>query len=137
MQEFSIPAIVHEPYEDNVINDPILESEIPEIQTQELRRSTRERRNVILDDYVTFLLEHEDNGMLEDDPINFQQAVRSSNSQKWIDAMNEEFKSMQDNKVWDLTTLLEGAKPIGCKWIFKIRAEQKYTKRFNYTNTIR
>ena len=53
--------------------------------------------------------------MVEDDPINFHQAMQSSNSQKWIDAMNEEYKSMQDNKVWELVPLLEGAKPIGCK----------------------
>ena len=25
---------------------------------------------------------------MEDDPINFRQAIESSNSQKWIDAMN-------------------------------------------------
>jgi hypothetical protein len=37
-----------------------------------LRRSTRERRNAISDDYIVFLQEHEDdNGMIEDDPINF------------------------------------------------------------------
>ena len=56
--------------------------------------------------------------MVEDDPINFHQAMQSSNSQKWINAMNEEYKSMQDNKVWELVPLPEDAKPIGCKWIF-------------------
>ena len=39
---------------------------------------------------------------MEDDPINFRQTIESSNSQKWIDAMNEEMKSMKDNDVWDL-----------------------------------
>ena len=59
--------------------------------------------------------------MMEDDPINFHQAIESSDSQKWIDAMNEEYKSMKDNDVWDLVPLPEGAKPIGCKWIFKTK----------------
>ena len=45
--------------------------------------------------------------MVEDDPINFHQAKQSTNSQKWIDAMNEKFKSMKDNNVWDLIPLLE------------------------------
>ena len=68
-----------------------------------LRRSTRERRSAISDDYVVFLQEHEvDIGVVEDDPINFRQAIESSNSQKWIDVMNEEMKSMKDNDVWDL-----------------------------------
>ena len=91
-----------------------------------LRRSTRERRSAISDDYVVFLQEHEvDIGVVEDDPINFRQAIESSNSQKWIDAMNEEMKSMKENDVWDLVPLLKGAKPIGCKWIFKTKKDSK------------
>ena len=91
-----------------------------------LRRFTRERRSAISDDYVVFLQEHEVHiSVVEDDPINFNQAIESSNSQKCIDAMNEEMKSMKDNDVWDLVPLFEGAKPIGCKWIFKPRRIQK------------
>ena len=51
--------------------------------------------------------------MMEDDPINFHQAIQSSNCQKWTDAINEEYKSMQDNDVWDLVPSPKGAKPIG------------------------
>lgn len=42
--------------------------------------------------------------------------MQNSNSQKWIDAMNDEIKSMKENDVWDLIPLLEGTKPISCKW---------------------
>ena len=91
-----------------------------------LRRSTKETISAISDDYVVFLQEHEvDIGVVEDDPINFRQAIESSNSQKWIGAMNEEMKSMKDNDVWDLVPLLEGAKSIGCKWIFKTKKDSK------------
>ncbi|RDY08242.1 hypothetical protein CR513_07553, partial [Mucuna pruriens] len=41
----------------------------------------------------------DDIGLTEDDPINFYQVMQSSNSQKWIDAMKDEMKSMQDNVV--------------------------------------
>ena len=34
-------------------------------------------------------------------------------------------KSMKDNDVWDLVSLLEGVKPIGCKWIFKTKRNLK------------
>nr|KYP39888.1 Retrovirus-related Pol polyprotein from transposon TNT 1-94 [Cajanus cajan] len=51
--------------------------------------------------------------------------MHSSNSQKWIDAMKDEMKYMQDNDVWDLVELLEGVKPIGCKWIFKTKRDSK------------
>ena len=76
--------------------------------------------SAISSDYVVYLQKHEfDVGMLENDPINFQQAMKDSNSHKWIDAMNEEIKSMADNDVWDIVPLPKGARPIGCKWIFK------------------
>ena len=32
---------------------------------------------------------------------------------------------MKDNDVWDLVPLLEGVKPIGCKWIFKTKRDSK------------
>ena len=89
-----------------------------------LRRSTRERKNAISDDYVVFINEVEENvGMTEDDPVNFHQAMQDSRSDKWIEAMNEEYKSMQDNSVWELIPLPEGKKPIGCKWIFKTKRD--------------
>ena len=62
---------------------------------------------------------------MEDDPINFRQALESSKSHEWIDAMNEEVKSMKDNDVWDLVPFPEGVKPIGCKWIFKTKRDSK------------
>ena len=69
-----------------------------------------------------FLKEHEENeGKIGDDPINPHQAMQSSNLEKWIKAMNEEYKSMQDNKVWELVPLPEGVKPIGYKCIFKTK----------------
>ena len=51
--------------------------------------------------------------------------MQDSNSENWIEAMNEEYKSMQDNKVWELVPLPEGVKPIGCKWIFKTKRDSK------------
>lgn len=39
--------------------------------------------------------------------------------------MDEEIKSMYDNKVWDIVPLPEGVKPIGCKWIFKTKKDSE------------
>ena len=62
---------------------------------------------------------------MEDDPINFHQAKQNYDYQKWIDAMNDEIKSMKANDVYDLVKLPEGAKLIGCKWIFKTKRDSK------------
>ncbi|XP_071916233.1 uncharacterized protein [Coffea arabica] len=107
-----IPELDH----DITNQDNVEEQTLPFQEPVPLRRSIRERRSAVPNDYIIFLQEHEDDsGLMEDDPINFRQAMKSSNSQKWIDVMNEEIKSMKDNDVWDLVPLPEGAKPIGCK----------------------
>lgn len=63
-----------------------------------LWRSSREMINSIPDDYIVFLQEHEENnGMMEVDQINFRQAMQDSNLEKWIEAMKEKYKSMQEN----------------------------------------
>ncbi|RDX64379.1 hypothetical protein CR513_57076, partial [Mucuna pruriens] len=112
---------------------------VAERQNQTLKDMMRKRRHAIPNDYIVFLQEYEDDiGLIKDDPINFCQAMQSSNSQKWIDAMKDELKYMQDNDVWDLIELLEGVKPIGCKWIFKTKKDSKglphETKRFLMKN---
>jgi len=69
--------------------------QIPMEQPQQvpLWPSIRERKNAIPNDYIVFLQEHNGyNGMMEDDPINFYQAMKNINSKKWIEAMNEEYK---------------------------------------------
>ena len=94
------------------------------LRTCSLRRSTGERRKENLNDFIIFLQEHEENcGILEDDPINFRKAIESSSPNQWIDVMNEEYKSIQDNKVWKLIPLLECVRPIECKWISKTKRD--------------
>jgi Reverse transcriptase (RNA-dependent DNA polymerase) len=39
--------------------------------------------------------------------------------------MDEEIKSIYDNKVWDIVPLPEGVKPIGCKWIFQTKNDSE------------
>ena len=85
---------------------PIHEKEQQQPQLEvPLRGSTKERRTTILDYYIVYLQEHEFGMGLEDDPISFSQAKQSVNSQKWIKAMKDEMKSMEDNDVWDFVKL--------------------------------
>jgi hypothetical protein len=60
-----------------------------------------------------------------DDPNSFKEAMGSEHSHKWIEAMEEELKSMSTNKVWDLVEISEGAKTVGCKWVYKTKYDSK------------
>ena len=51
---------------------------------------------------------------MEGDPTWFEEALRSSHSSEWLDAMKDEMKSMSTNDVWDLEEIPKGAKTVGC-----------------------
>ena len=57
----------------------------------------------------------------EAEPKTYQEAINCKESQKWIQAMKEEIKSLSKNNTWKLTLRPEKCKVIGCKWIFKIK----------------
>jgi hypothetical protein len=59
------------------------------------------------------------------DLVSFLQAIEGNNSVKWIDAMNDELKSMDQNKVWDIVELPGGYKTVGCKLVFKTKRYSK------------
>jgi hypothetical protein len=52
---------------------------------------------------------------MEGDPTSFEEGMRSDNLSKWLEAMEDEIKSMSTNKVWDLQPIPKGAKTVGCK----------------------
>lgn len=37
--------------------------------------------------------------------------------------MQEELKSIEDNATWNLVELTSGHKPIGLKWVFKVKKD--------------
>ncbi|KAI3707507.1 hypothetical protein L6452_26097 [Arctium lappa] len=45
----------------------------------------------------------------------------ASKDQNWVDAMNLEMEALYRNGTWLLTDLPPGRKPIGCRWIYKIK----------------
>ena len=60
-----------------------------------------------------------------DDPNSFREAVSCENSAKWVEAMEEEFKSKSSNDVWHLVDIPDGVKPLGCKLVYKTKHDSK------------
>ena len=61
----------------------------------------------------------------EEDPTTFEEAMKSPHSSKWRATMEDELKSMKENKVWDLEEIPKGAKTVGCKWVYKTKRDSK------------
>ena len=54
-----------------------------------------------------------------DEPTNYEEAMVSPDSAKWLEAMKSEMGSMYENKVWTLIDLPIDRRAIEIKWIFK------------------
>ncbi|KAK8685887.1 hypothetical protein V6N13_124919 [Hibiscus sabdariffa] len=93
-----------------------------DLETQPLRRSTRERHEP--ERYGFLVTTHGDVILVnQDEPKTYQEAVASPDSEKWLEAMRSEMDSMSENQVWTLVEPPEGIKPIGCKWVFKKKTD--------------
>ncbi|KAK8600471.1 hypothetical protein V6N12_050325 [Hibiscus sabdariffa] len=93
-----------------------------DLETQPLRRSTRERHEP--ERYGFLVTTHGDVILVDqDEPKTYQEAVASPDSEKWLLAMRSEMDSMSENQVWTLVEPPEGIKPIGCKWVFKKKTD--------------
>jgi hypothetical protein len=85
------------------------------------RRSQRVKRSSILNDYNIYNIEI---AHMEGDPASYEEAMRSAHSSKWLEAMEDEMKSMSPNVVWDLVEILKGA-TVCYKWVYKIKHDSR------------
>jgi hypothetical protein len=100
---------------EHVFQEPIInheeEQQEPPVQdvphNEPPRRSQRARRSAISDDYEVYVSEEI---QIEGDLTSFEEAMRSAYSSKWLDAMEDEMRSISINKVWDLEEFLKELK---------------------------
>ena len=58
-----------------------------------------------------------------DEPTNYEEAMMSPDSAKWLEAMKSEMGSMYENKAWTLLDLPDDRQAIENKWIFKRKTD--------------
>jgi transposase InsO family protein len=87
------------------------EEEVDRQPTPELRRSERIRSRQA----------NATSDQLPYEPKTYKQAIQCTEKEKWILAMDEELKSIQDNNTWTLVDLPKYRNAIGCRWVFKVK----------------
>jgi hypothetical protein len=101
----SYPVVTMNEHEEPILQDPIRpcvahEEEQPQPHMEQaleaLRRSQITRRSAISDDYGVYDTKE---FQMEGDPTSFEDVMRNTHSEKWLEAMQEEMKSMSTNKV--------------------------------------
>ena len=61
------------------------------------------------------------NRFFRQEPETYAEAINSNQHAEWLDAMNSEFNSLNENETWTLEQLPSGHKAIPCKWVYKIK----------------
>ena len=56
-----------------------------------------------------------------EEPKSIEEALSSEFAKEWKVAADSEYESLIENQTWDLVELPDGRKPIGCKWVFKVK----------------
>lgn len=52
------------------------------------------------------------------EPLNHEEAMKD---EKWVKAMKEELRAIENNETWVLVNLLDHKKSIAVKWVYKIK----------------
>jgi hypothetical protein len=124
-------AELEEVSEDTVTEDEIeMEQQepiaAPEQQEEEPHQQrTRNRRPPIRfgrDEYAdTAVIEHTAYSSQVMEPTTLKEALSGCHKESWRNAVESEYSSLIENETWELVKLPAGRKPIGCKWVFKLK----------------
>ena len=115
-------------YDNTVANDEQMNN--PENSAQEVdharpqrKRAAPDRLGAITGEWWNLTSSVVDNNEIE--PKNINEAFNGNNSKEWKDAMCSEFKSLTKNHTWDLVDMPEDKNIVGCKWVFKVKHDDK------------
>ena len=78
-----------------------------------------DNNNVHENDNVAFAVDYCYN--LSDVPKTYEQAISSPDASKWQMAMEEEIQALQKNDAFELTSLPEGRKSVGGRWVYALK----------------
>ncbi|KAJ8412641.1 hypothetical protein AAFF_G00115920 [Aldrovandia affinis] len=69
-----------------------------------------------------------------DIPRTYQDAIASTKSRQWENAMNKEMRSLEENETFKLTQLPPGKRAVGGRWVYALKSDidgsERYKARF-------
>ena len=87
------------------------------------------QRPSYLNDYVSEVIANDDQTFdycyLMNAPLTYQDAMNSENSAEWINAMDEEIKSLKQNDTFLVTKLPPDRKVVGGRWVYAVKGNRE------------
>jgi hypothetical protein len=89
------------------------------------QRPERQRRPPVrygYDEYADMTVHHVAYRVCQiTEPTTMEEALTSDHAREWTEAADSEYESLLKNETWELVELPPDRKPIGSKWVFKIK----------------
>ncbi|CAI7794589.1 unnamed protein product [Closterium sp. NIES-54] len=60
-----------------------------------------------------------------EEPASMENALAGPDREKWLVSRDAEYQSLLENGTWDLVVLPEGKKAVQCKWVLRIKTDDK------------
>ncbi|CAI5479185.1 unnamed protein product [Closterium sp. Yama58-4] len=60
-----------------------------------------------------------------EEPASMEEALAGPDRDKWLASRDAEYQSLLENRTWDLVVLPDGKKAIQCKWVLRIKTDDK------------
>ncbi|CAI7887373.1 unnamed protein product, partial [Closterium sp. NIES-53] len=60
-----------------------------------------------------------------EEPASMEEALAGPDREKWLVTRDAEYPSLLENGTWDLVVLPEGKKAVQCKWVLRIKTDDK------------
>ncbi|CAI7896308.1 unnamed protein product [Closterium sp. NIES-54] len=60
-----------------------------------------------------------------EEPASMEEALAGPDREKWLVSRDAEYQSLLENGTWDLVVLPEGKKAVQCKWVLRIKTDDK------------
>ncbi|CAI7801391.1 unnamed protein product [Closterium sp. NIES-53] len=60
-----------------------------------------------------------------EEPASMEEALPGQDREKWLVSRDAEYQSLLENGTWDLVVLPEGKKAVQCKWVLRIKTDDK------------
>ncbi len=121
--EFSMKRKIESSVDVREETDESDENELRDEPQQQLRRSARENKGkpaVRFDDEFAEVAHFAYAGQIAE-PKTLHEALDGEHSKEWKKSADLEYSSLIENDTWKLVELPEGRKPIGCRWVFRVK----------------
>ena len=56
-------------------------------------------------------------------PNTYNQAIKSADAELWMEAMDSEMKSLNENRTFTIIPLPKDRKPVGSRWVYAIKTD--------------